>query len=78
MVKIRLTRHGRSKTPFYRIVACDSRCKRDGRFLELLGTYSPFSKECKINEDALKRRQSQGAQLSETVLRILKKNNIEF
>jgi small subunit ribosomal protein S16 len=40
-VKIRLARHGKKKSPFYRIVAADIQSKRDGRFLEILGTYDP-------------------------------------
>ncbi|MFH1531111.1 MAG: 30S ribosomal protein S16 [Pseudomonadota bacterium] len=40
-VKIRLARHGKKKHPFYRIIAADSQAKRDGRFIEMLGTYDP-------------------------------------
>ncbi len=45
MVKIRLTRMGRTHRPMYRIIAIDSRKKRDGEALEILGTYNPFTKE---------------------------------
>jgi small subunit ribosomal protein S16 len=48
-VVIRLTRHGAKKRPFYRIVATDSRMPRDGRFLEILGTYDPNSEPAGIN-----------------------------
>lgn len=50
MVKIRLTRLGAKKRPYYRIVASDSRNKRDGNFIELIGTYSPLE-EVKFNID---------------------------
>lgn len=43
-VKIRLARHGRHKRPFYRIVVADSRTPRDGKFIEILGTYDPLAK----------------------------------
>ena len=49
MVRIRLSRAGAKKQPFYRIVAADIRCKRDGRYLEKLGTYNPLSKEIKTS-----------------------------
>ncbi|MCK4426542.1 MAG: 30S ribosomal protein S16, partial [Deltaproteobacteria bacterium] len=41
-IKIRLTRHGRKKKPFYRVVAANSEAPRDGKFLEILGTYDPL------------------------------------
>ena len=44
MVKLRLQRFGAAKKPFYRIVAADSEAKRDGRFLEIVGTYDPIAK----------------------------------
>ena len=55
MVVIRLTRRGAKKKPFYRIVAADSRMPRDGRFLEILGTYDPMLEEnsCKIAAEKL-------------------------
>ena len=45
MVKLRLQRYGKNKAPFYRVVATDSRNPRDGRFIEIIGTYHPISKE---------------------------------
>ena len=53
MVKIRLTRGGAKKKPFYRIVVADSRAARDGKFIEILGTYDPLKDpaEVKINEE---------------------------
>ena len=50
-VKLRLTRMGAKKRPSYRIVASDSRQKRDGEYLELVGTYNPIADETKINEE---------------------------
>lgn len=75
MVKIRLARHGRKKRPFYRIVAADSRMKRDGRFLEVLGVYNPVSapKEFKIKDERLSYWLGEGAQLSDTVNTLIKK-----
>ena len=53
MVRIRLTRMGRKKRPFYRVVAADSRAPRDGRHIEVLGYYNPMTKpvELKVNLD---------------------------
>ena len=52
-VKIRLTRLGDKGNPFYRVVAADGRCPRDGKFLEVIGTYNPLTEpaEVKINKD---------------------------
>ncbi len=77
MVKIRLTRGGRKKRPFYRVVAADSRMPRDGRFLEVIGHYNPISdpKEFKIKTDRLDHWIAQGAELSETVKNLVAKNS---
>ena len=48
-VKLRMTRMGAKKRPFYRIVAADSRSPRDGRFIELLGTYNPCTNHAQVN-----------------------------
>lgn len=50
-VKIRLARHGAKKNPFYRIVAAPSQSPRDGRFLEVLGTYNPLTEPASITVD---------------------------
>jgi small subunit ribosomal protein S16 len=50
-VSLRLTRMGSKNRPFYRVVAIDSRVRRDGRYLELVGTYNPLNGETKINEE---------------------------
>ncbi len=77
MVKIRLARGGRKKRPFYRVVAADSRMARDGRFLEVLGTYNPLSnpKEIKFNNERVQAWLDDGAQMSDTVKNLYKKAN---
>lgn len=72
-VKVRISRIGRTNRPFFRIVAADSRCKRDGRFLDNLGTYDPIKKELiRIDVAGVQNWKSKGAQFSPTVKRILK------
>ncbi len=76
MIKIRLARMGRKKRPFYSIVAADSRSPRDGKFLEKLGYFDPFSKNqegFKINKESLDLWISKGAQMTETVENLMKK-----
>ena len=77
-VKIRLKRMGAKKTPFYRVVVADSRSPRDGRFIEEIGTYNPLTKEKEFKVDAEKAKQwiANGAQPTDTVRDLLKKNNI--
>ncbi len=70
MVVIRLTRKGRKKVPFYRIVAADSRMPRDGRFLENLGTYDPIKKEVKMNLERIEHWVKVGAKMSDTVAKL--------
>ncbi len=74
-VKIRLARHGAKKRPFYRIVAADNECPRDGRFLEKLGTYNPVKEpaEVSLNLQRVKYWLDQGAIPTDTVKSILKK-----
>jgi len=78
-VVLRLTRRGAKKKPFYRIVATDSRNPRDGRFLEVLGTYDPLKTEDNIKVDADKAMAwiKKGAQPSQTVASLLKKAGVE-
>ena len=76
MVKIRLTRFGKHKSPFYRIVAVDSRKKRDGEYLELIGTYNPLKSEVKVKREVAFKWLSVGAQPSDTVRAILSKEGI--
>ena len=75
---VRLTRMGRKKKPFYRIVVADSRAARDGKFIEILGTYDPLKDpaEVKINEEKAKKWISDGAKPTDTVRALLKKQNI--
>ena len=78
-VKIRLTRLGKKKAPFYRIVVADSRNKRDGRIIEEIGTYDPNTDPStfKVDEEAAKKWLANGAQPTETVAKILKLAGIE-
>jgi len=72
-VRIRLSRRGRTRRPFYRIVAVDSRAPRDTKVLEILGWHDPLKKETNLNAPAIKKWISVGASPSETVGNILKK-----
>ncbi|MCT4585101.1 30S ribosomal protein S16 [Peptostreptococcaceae bacterium AGR-M142] len=78
MVKIRLKRMGANKKPFYRIVVADARAPRDGRFIEEIGYYNPVvePKIVKIKEDRAKKWLGDGAQPTETVKYLLKKNGV--
>ena len=78
MVSIRLKRVGKKKAPTYRVVVADQRYPRDGRFIEEIGSYNPLTNpaEIKIDAEAAKKWLAQGAQPSETVKSLLKKNGI--
>lgn len=75
MVKIRMTRLGDKNTPFYRVVVADQRRARDGKFIEILGTYNPLTspEEIKIDMERANYWINCGAQPSETVKVLLKK-----
>ena len=75
-VRIRLARHGRKKLPVYRIVVADSRFPRDGRFIEIVGTYAPQQKdgEIRINRDLLNSWVAKGAIPTDTVSRLIKRS----
>ena len=75
-VKIRLRRMGAKKAPFYRIVVADSRYPRDGRFIEEIGYYDPTKKPTvlKVDEEKAKSWIAKGAQPTDTVKSLLKKN----
>ena len=77
-VKIRLRRMGAKKNPFYRVVVADSRVPRDGRFIEEIGYYDPTKEPSvvKIDADKAKAWIANGAQPTDTVRVLLKKNNI--
>ncbi len=76
MVKLRLTRMGRHKSPFYRIVAMDARAKANGAYIQLLGTYDPVKGETKLDADLIMAQLKQGAQPTDTVRSMLKKDGI--
>ena len=78
MLKIRLRRMGAKKAPFYRVVVADSRYPRDGRFIEEIGYYDPTKEPSVIKIDADKAKQwlANGAQATDTVRVLLKKENI--
>ena len=75
-VKIRLRRMGAKKAPFYRIVVADSRYPRDGRFIEELGYYDPTKEPSvlKVDDEKAKSWIAKGAQPTDTVKALLKKN----
>lgn len=77
-VKLRLKRMGAKQKPFYRIVAADSRSPRDGRFIETVGTYDPIKKPAvvTIDEEKVMKWLNNGAQPTETVKSIFKKEGI--
>jgi small subunit ribosomal protein S16 len=78
MVRIRLRRVGKRKQPHYRVVVADSRFKRDGRFIEILGQYNPLTNPSEINLDADKTLEwlRKGAQPSESVVALLKRTGV--
>ncbi|HAL21018.1 MAG TPA: 30S ribosomal protein S16 [Ruminococcaceae bacterium] len=77
-VKIRLRRMGAKRAPFYRVVVADSRYPRDGRFIEEIGTYDPTKDPAIVNIDGEKAKKwiSNGAQPTDTVKALLKKNGV--
>ena len=77
-VKLRLKRMGAKKRPFYRIVAADSRGPRDGKFIELIGTYNPITEpaEVKINEELAMKWLRNGAEPTDTVRDLFKRQGI--
>ncbi|MBD3109470.1 30S ribosomal protein S16 [Bacillus sp. AGMB 02131] len=77
-VKIRLKRMGAKKSPFYRIVVADSRSPRDGRYIEVVGTYNPVAQPAKveINEELALKWLQDGAKPSDTVRNLLSAQGI--
>ncbi len=75
MVKIRLTRMGSHKRPFYRFIVADSRARRDGPFIEILGTYNPLTEPSEIKVDLDKARfwLQKGAQPTDTAKKLMQK-----
>ena len=76
MVKIRLTRTGKTQSASYRIVIADQRSPRDGRFIEAIGFYNPNSKELKVDVEAAKKWLGNGAQPTPTTKALLKKAGV--
>jgi small subunit ribosomal protein S16 len=74
LVKIRLTRKGAKKKPFYRVIVADSRSRRDGPFIEIIGTYDPLKNpsEVKIDTERAKHWLERGAQPTAVVKKLLK------
>lgn len=74
MVKMRLKRIGAKKKPFYRIIIADARSPRDGKFIEQIGTYNPLANPSEVTVDAEKAKKwiSNGAQVTDTVKKLLK------
>jgi small subunit ribosomal protein S16 len=72
-VALRMSRQGKKKSPFYRIVAADKRAARDGRFIELLGTYHPITKALKLDAERYQKWLSVGAQPSGTLAAIIRR-----
>lgn len=79
MVKLRLTRMGAKKAPFYRIVAMDSRKARDGQYIDQIGIYNPIAdpKVIEIDADKAKDWLAKGAQPTDTVKSLLKMQGID-
>ena len=77
-VKMRLTRMGAKKAPFYRVIVADSRSPRDGRFIDEIGYYNPLTDpvEIKIDAEKAKKWLGNGAQPTDTVRALLKKADI--
>ncbi|MFI5293719.1 MAG: 30S ribosomal protein S16 [Thermodesulfovibrionales bacterium] len=78
MVKIRLTRLGAHKKPFYRLIVADSRARRDGPFIEILGTYDPLKEpsEIKIDLEKAKYWLQKGAQATDTAKKLMQRAGI--
>ncbi len=72
-VAIRFSRQGKKKSPFYRIVAADKRNARDGKFIELLGTYHPTTKVLKLDTERYQKWLKVGAQPSGTLASIVRR-----
>lgn len=73
-VKIRLARHGAKKRPYYRVVVADSRCPRDGKFIEEVGRYNPLTEPAmvKLDLEAVDKWIANGAQPTDTVAALIK------
>ena len=81
-VKIRLARHGAQKAPYYRIVVADARARRDGRYIEQIGTYNPCTNPATVNIDleSVDKWIANGAKPTDTVARLIEdeRKNAQF
>ena len=78
MLVIRLARHGRAKYPTYRIVAAESARAATGKFVAVLGHYNPHTKELVMKHDEIKQHLGNGAQPSNTVVKLLMREKVEL
>ncbi len=76
MIKLRLKRFGKKREASFRLVACNSTSRRDGRPLQELGFYNPRTKETRLDTEALRTRLSQGAQPTDAVRALLEKGGL--
>jgi small subunit ribosomal protein S16 len=76
MLKLRLKRIGRKRSPAYRLVIMENKCRRDGRPIEEVGYYNPISKQCYFNIDKVNEWLQNGAKPTKTVFHLLKKNKV--
>ena len=76
MLKLRLKRVGRKRSPSYRLVIMENTCRRDGRPIEEVGYYNPISKNYKFDEVKIKKWLGYGVKPTETVLNLLKRGDI--
>ncbi len=76
MIKLRLKRFGKKREASFRLVACQSTSRRDGRPLQELGFYNPRTKETRLDTEALRLRLSQGAQPTDAVRSLLEKGGL--
>lgn len=75
-VRIRLQRVGSKKKPFYRVVASESTRPRDGKFLDIIGTYNPLTSDIKVDAEKIEKWMENGAKPTNTVRSLLKKYNV--
>ena len=76
MIKLRLKRFGKKREASFRLVACNSTSRRDGRPLEELGFYNPRTKETRLDTEAIRARLAQGAQPTDSVLTLLERGGL--
>ena len=76
MIKLRLKRFGKKREASFRLVACNSTSRRDGRPLEELGFYNPRTKETRLDTEAIRARLEQGAQPTDTVVSLLERGGL--